>query len=235
MAPIRPDGRSPNWVLSHLSPADLRLIRPHLEAVDLPKRRYLEEMNKPIEHVYFIERGFASVVSGRGNRPVEVGMIGCEGMSGMAVIMGAERSPNETYMQLAGSGQRISSARLRQSMKRSATLGTCFLRYAHVFSIQIAQTAFANGRGKLEERLARWLLMAHDRSEGDEMALTHQFLALMLTVRRPGVTVALNLLEEKGLTKRARGVIAIVDRKGLVGMSNGTYGVPEQEFKRLFG
>jgi CRP-like cAMP-binding protein len=93
----------------------------------------------------------------------------------------------------------------------------------------------ANGRSKVEERLARWLVMAHDRLDGDELPLTHEFLAIMLGVRRPGVTVALNLLEKDGLIDANRGVISIIDRKGLEEKSNGAYGVPEAEFRRLFG
>ena len=92
----------------------------------------------------------------------------------------------------------------------------------------------ANGRSKLEDRLARWLLMAHDRRDVDELNITHEFLSIMLGVRRPGVTVALNLLEKKGLIKSHRGVTTIVDRKGLRQASNGAYGEPEAEFDRLF-
>ncbi|HVY84535.1 MAG TPA: helix-turn-helix domain-containing protein [Caulobacterales bacterium] len=99
---------------------------------------------------------------------------------------------------------------------------------------QIAQTAFANGRGRIEERLARWLLMANDRLDGDEAPLTHEFLAMMLGVRRPGVTMALNALEQRGLIDTQRGVIAIADRKGLEEHASGFYGVPEGEYRRLF-
>jgi CRP-like cAMP-binding protein len=109
------------------------------------------------------------------------------------------------------------------------------LRYGHAFVVQTGHTAMANGRSKVEERLARWLVMAHDRLDGDELPLTHEFLAIMLGVRRPGVTVALNLLEKDGLIDANRGVISIIDRKGLEEKSNGAYGVPEAEFRRLFG
>src|SRR5436305_4043506 len=113
--------------------------------------------------------------------------------------MAGERAPHETYMQLGGNGQRVAAAELRQAMAQSASLQRAFLHYAHAFFVQTARTAMANGRSKIEERLARWLLMAHDRTDGDELALTHEFLATMLGVRRPGVTVALNLLEGSGL------------------------------------
>jgi CRP-like cAMP-binding protein len=229
--------RSPKTasLLSRLSSEDFRLLRPHLAAVDLPLRRQLERPNKPIEHVYFFESGIASVVAnGVGRQGIEAGIIGREGMSGLAVLMENDRSPNETYMQSAGSGQRIAVARLRPILGQSAGLRRSLLRYAHTFVLQIAYTALANGRSKIEERLARWLLMAHDRTDGDELSLTHEFLGLMLGVRRPGVTVAINLLVKRGLIKAHRGLITIMDREGLVAGANGAYGAPEAEFKRLF-
>ena len=101
--------------------------------------------------------------------------------------------------------------------------------------IQTSQTALANGRSKIEERLARWLLMAHDRLQEDALPLTHDFLATMLGVRRPGVTLALNLLEKKGLITTTRAAIRIPDREGLKRVCNGAYGVAEAEYDRLFG
>jgi CRP-like cAMP-binding protein len=224
-----------NRILSHLSRSDFSLLKPHLETVDLPVRRQLESRNKRIDQVYFIERGIASVVAnGSGDRSIEVGLIGREGMSGLAVVMGTDRSPNETFMQVAGGGQRISAAKLWPRMEQSGTLRRAFLRFAHVFAIQTAYTAMANGRSKLEERLARWLLMAHDRLDGDDLPLTHEFIAMMLGVRRPGVTVALSLLENDGLIHANRGAISIIDRKGLEESSNGAYGASEAEYRRLF-
>src|SRR4030095_1660525 len=165
--------------------------------------------------VYFIERGFASVVANGTGRSIEVGLIGGEGMTGLAVVMGTDRSPHDTFMQVAGGGQRISSAKLRGAMEQSPALHRSFLRYGHAFVVQTAQTALANGRSKIEERLARWLLMAQDRLGGDEVPLTHEFLSVMLGVRRPGVTVALNLLEKQGLIRRMRGGVAILNRTAL--------------------
>jgi len=232
----RPRNTSRNRILSGLSRGDFALLESHLEGVDLPIRKQLETPNKRIERVYFIERGFASVVAnGSGHRSIEVGLIGREGMTGLAVIMGTDRSPHDTFMQAAGDGQGIAAAKLRQGMEQSATLRRSMLHYGHAFVIQTGHTAMANGRSSLEERLARWLLMAHDRLDGDELPLTHQFLAMMLAVRRPGVTVALNLLMKDGLIHADRGMISIIDRKGLEETSNGAYGVPEAEFRRLFG
>jgi CRP-like cAMP-binding protein len=226
---------SPNRLLARLSPDEVGLLGPHLEAVDLPVRQQLENRNKPIEHVYFVEHGFASVVANGTGRSIEVGLIGREGMTGLAVVLGTDRTPHDTFIQAAGDGQRISAAKLRSAMEQSPTLHRSFLRYGHAFVIQTAQTALANGRSKIEERLARWLLMAHDRLDGDEVPLTHEFLSVMLGVRRPGVTVALDLLEKQGLIRAKRGAVAILNRTGLRKISNGAYGAAEAELRRLFG
>ena len=160
-------------------------VAPHLEAVDLPLRMPLEGRNTPIEYVYFVEKGFASVVAnGSGHRSIEVGLIGREGVTGLAVIIGSEQSPPETFIQLAGSGQRILSSRLRQAIGQSVSLHRVLLAYGHAFLVQTGFAALSNGRNTLEERLARWLLMARDRVDGDEIVLTHEFVALMLGVRR---------------------------------------------------
>jgi CRP-like cAMP-binding protein len=200
------------------------MLKPHLTLVDLPVSTQLETANARIDLVYFLERGFASVVAdGPGKRSIEVGIIGREGMTGLALVLGNDRSTHETYMQAAGSAQRISAARLRKAMDQSARLHRSLLRCAHAFLIQTAQTAVANGRSKLEERLARWLLMAQDRIDGPEIPLTHRFLAVMLGVHRPIVTVTVKALERKGLVSAGRQVITIVNRNGLVKMSNGAY------------
>jgi CRP-like cAMP-binding protein len=225
-----------NRLLSSLTADDLALLKPGLRRVDLPLRKQLEAPGKRINYVYFIDSGFASVVAdGSARNKIEVGMIGREGMTGLAVVLGSDRTPHETYIQNAGEGSRIGAAKLRSAIARSRSLQDCLLLYAHAFFVQATYTAMANGRSKLEDRLARWLLMAHDRLDVDELKITHEFLSVMLGVRRPGVTVALNLLERNGLIKSHRGVTTIVDRKGLRRTSNGAYGVPEAEFDRLFG
>ena len=119
-------------------------------------------------------------------------------------------------------------------MEQSATLQDVLLRYAHVFAVQSGYTALANAHGKLEERLARWLLMAQDRVGDDELLLTHEFLSLMLGVRRAGVTVALQRFERSGLIVANRGSVTIKDRDGLEENANGLYGAPEAEYERLF-
>jgi CRP-like cAMP-binding protein len=212
-----------NLILSRLPRADFQLLEPSLEPADLPLRKVLERGGKPIKAVYFPETGFASVVANGDTRPIEVGVIGREGMTGLPVVLGGDRNEHETFMQAAGHGHCLRAQHLREAMAKSRTLQASFLRYVQAFLTQTAQTAVANGRSKIEERLARWLLMADDRIHGDELPLTHEFLAMMLAVRRPGVTVAIQELERQGVISRKRGRILIVDRKALEKMSNGTY------------
>jgi CRP-like cAMP-binding protein len=216
--------KTSNRILSRLSGEDFGLLADHLEIVDLPLRRVLEARKKRIEHVYFIQSGFASVVAnGSAKQNIEVGLIGREGMTGIGVILGTDRAVHETYMQLAGEGLRIGADKVRRAMEQSPSLQRAFLRHVHGFLMQTTSTALANGRSKLEERLARWLLMAHDRGTGDTLQLTHEFLGLMLGVQRPGVTVAVGALVRAGLITAHRSSITIVDRRELEKCANGTY------------
>jgi CRP-like cAMP-binding protein len=224
-----------NFILARLPPDEFDHLSPGLEAVDLPLRTVLEQRGKPITHAYFMNAGFASIVAnGESHRAIEVGMIGREGTTGTAIAMGSDRTPHETYMQASGGGFRMTAAKLRQGLDEAPNFRRMLLQFAYVMGVQTCQTALANGRSSIEERLSRWLLMAQDRIGADQLPLTHEFLAIMLGVRRPGVTVALNLLEKRGLIGAARGVIVIVDREGLEEGANGTYGTPEGEYRRLF-
>jgi CRP-like cAMP-binding protein len=144
-------------------------------------------------------------------------------MTGVAVVLGNDHNANEVFIQVAGEGQCIRTPALRKAIEKSTTLHGVLLRYVHAYLEQTSRTAVANGRSKIEERLARWLLMARDRMDGDEMALTHEFLAMMLGVRRAGVTIAIQELERIGVISRSRGQIVMVDRKALERLSHGTY------------
>lgn len=212
-----------NRVLSQITKDDLALLLPNLAPVDLPLRKQLEIPNKNIEHIYFPTRGFASVVAKATGGSIEVGLIGNESMTGLAVIMGAMRTSNSTYMQSAGAGYRVTASHLRHCMDVSPTLRLHLLRFGHAFLMQVAQTAAVNARHKLEERLARWLLMAGDRMANDELSITYEFLAIMLGVRRAGVTIALGFLESRALIRIGRGRITLLDREALVTLSNGAY------------
>ena len=232
LSPSRPGNR----LLAALSPADLKSLQPLLQAVPLRLRQDLERPKRPIDDVYFPHFGIASVVAVQSkDSRVEVGLIGWEGMSGTAVVLGDDRSPHETYMQVEGEGQRITAANLREAMKASDTLRAVLLRYVQVFMVQTAHTAIANARAKIDTRLARWLLMAHDRVRDNTVPLTHEFLALLLGVRRAGVTEALHSLVTRNFITAGRGVVIILNRKGIERAAGDSYGTPEAEFRRLIG
>jgi len=228
--------KAANRLLAGLSPADFLLLQPHLSTIDLPVRRQLELRNRAIEYVYFLKSGLASMVISVGaQHSIEVGIIGHEGMTGLPVLLGTDRGAHETFIQTAGAGWRISTEQLILAMDKSGSLHRSLLRYVQTLMTQMAFTALANGRYKIEERLARWLLMADDRADGNPIRLTHEILAVMLGSRRAGVTHALNEIEKRGMIQAQRGVIMIKDRQGLEEAANGGYGGPEMEYRRLFG
>jgi CRP-like cAMP-binding protein len=225
-----------NSLLQNMEQADFELIQPHLEKVTLNLRDVLVEENRTIEHVWFVEEGLGSVIAmGQDNEQVEVAHVGPEGMAGKAVVLGVDHSTNRTLMQVAGHGLRMPASRMREALSESPTLRPFLLRYVHVGLTQLSQTALANGRYNLQERLARWLLMSHDRLRTDDMALTHEFLSLMLGVRRSGVTEAIHLLEGIHVIKATRGQVRIINRARLEEIAGGCYGLPEAEYNRLIG
>jgi CRP-like cAMP-binding protein len=219
-----------------LSEPDRQLLRPVLEAVPLEVRRVLHKAGEPVPHVYFVESGLVSLIgANKGGHRIEIGMVGFEGMTGLDVVLGAERASNEALVQSPGSAFRIFSAALREAVVASRTLHETLLRFAQVAMIQSHQTAIAAGCGKIDERLARGLLMWHDRIGEDELSATHEFLALLLGVRRQGVTVALHELEGHGWIRSTRKMVRILDRAGLQGKAGGFYGVAEEVYRLTFG
>jgi CRP-like cAMP-binding protein len=164
--------------------------------------------------------------------PIEIGIIGKEGMTGLQVVLGNDRSPYETFIQIPGNGLRIEAEKLRAAMDKSRSMQQLLLRYVQVFMIQTSQTALSNAAALLSQRLARWLLMCEDRLNTKHIPLTHEFLAMMLGVQRSGVTIALGELENRDLIRGKRGLITILDRPTLEKMTNGSYGVAEAEYKR---
>lgn len=225
-----------NHLLSFLNSSDFELLAPRLEPVELPRLFQLETPHKPISHAYFLLDGIASVVATipRDHR-IEVGIIGRDGTTGHAVVLGSDRTANSTFIQVAGRGLRIKSDHLRAAIRQSESLRAALLAFVHAFAAQASQTALANGRGTLDVRLARWLLMAHDRMDGQRLPLTHELLSIMLGVQRPGVTLALQKMESAGLITTQRSVIVVNDRAGLKKIASGFYGVPEAENERLTG
>lgn len=225
-----------NRLLSKLTATDFALLAPHLEPCALERDYVLIAPDKPIEQVYFIESGMVSVVAEkRDGRSIEVGVYGRDGMSGSSLLLDSDRTPHHHYMQIEGSGFRLGAAQFLRIVEQSSALRNILLRFVHVFMTQTAQSALVNGSSVIEERLARWILMCHDRLDGDEFAITHDFLSMMLGVRRSSVTDAIHLLESTQLIKAERGRVKVLNRPNLEYAAAASYGVPEAEYRRLIG
>jgi CRP-like cAMP-binding protein len=223
-----------NRILRSLAPDDLAMLRPQLQRVDLPVRSTLFEANAAIENVYFMESGFASEVARtHAGASLEVGIIGREGMVGVPVLLGQRRSPHECYIQIAGDGYVMRADELWSAMTKSWALADVLLAFAYTFLVQVTHSALANGRFTIEQRLARWLLMANDRLDGNDIQLTHEFLSMMLGIRRPGVTAALHTLEGLLAIKSIRGHVLVRDRSLLEKIAGDCYGMPESELTEV--
>jgi CRP-like cAMP-binding protein len=228
--------RSENRLLRALSPGDLALLEPNLEPVSLKRGDVLIRPNERIEHIYFPVDCIGSVVAiTPEGRRIEVGIFARDGMSGTSVLLGSDRSPHETFVQVPGAALRMDTDKFTDATRKSQSLHQLLLRYVEAFQVQVAHTALSHGSYTIEERLARWLVMCHDRLDGDDLPLVHEFLALMLGVRRSGVTLALQMLEGAGVIHAKRGLVTVRDRAKLLEIAGGSYGVPEAEYRRLIG
>jgi CRP-like cAMP-binding protein len=222
-----------NGILASLSPEDFESLAPHLNPLTFKVRHVFFRPHEPIETVVFPESGFASVVATTDSgRSLEVGIIGREGVIGVPVIFGQTLTPYDSYAQVAGAGFEIRADILWDAMKQSWPLADLLLKFAYAFLIQVTHSALAQARFTTEQRLARWLLMAQDRT-GDEIPLTHEFLAMMLGTRRSSVTVALHVLKECRTIELKRGRIWVQDRPGLEKAAGDCYGLPESELARV--
>jgi CRP-like cAMP-binding protein len=225
-----------NRLLTSLPGDASEALRPHMRQVELPVRHVLVEPNVSIDAVCFIESGLGSVIaSSTDGENVEVGHVGREGVTGYNVALSTLTTPHKTFMQIAGDGLVVPTAKLLEIFKSTPAVRDLFLRYAVTCEVQLAHSALANARYHMHERLARWLLMCHDRVEGDDLSLTHEFLSLMLGVRRSGVTDEIHIIEGYHAIKATRGNIRILDRAKLEEIAGGCYGLPEREYERLIG
>ena len=233
------DDRTPprqNRLLTALPSPDYELLQPHLEPVRLTYRRSLYSANKRIDFVYFVETGVCSLVNTmQDGSASEVGTIGNEGLVGLPIVLGDMQAPTSVYVQVPGTGTRMKASDFWDAMEESATLRRSMLHYAHAFFNQVAQSAACNTFHSLDQRCCRWLLMTHDRMDTNEFLLTHEFLAMMLGVRRAGVTEAAGALQRDGLIRYKRGLITILDKKALQKRSCECYAVAKAEFDRLLG
>ncbi len=234
--PTDANRRHANRLLNGLSIADYELLAPHLKAEPLDYRAVLIAAYQPIEFVYFLDSGVASLVNTMINGDAaEVGTIGNEGIVGLPIVFGDTTAPNSVYMQVPGSGARMSAVVFGQQLKLSHSLLDAFLHYANACFNQVAQSAACAYFHPIEQRCCRWLLMTRDRMPTDEFLLTQEFLAMMLGVQRSSVNIAMGSLQKKGLVRYSRGHVTILDRDGLHAASCECYDVTKREFDRLLG
>lgn len=225
-----------NRLLSIMTLDDFELLAPDLEACDLPKGFVLVEAGRKIDRVYFPDSGIGSVVatSPEGLK-AEVGLFGFDGLCPIAAVMGVRQIAKQEFMQVAGKGHAISLGAFNTALNASSTLRSLLNAYVYTMVIQAANTALSNSNHPIDERLARWILMCDDRTDGMEIALTHEFISIMLSVRRPSVTTALHVLEGNRFISTERGTIIIRDRAAMEVFAHDGYGAPETEYRRLIG
>lgn len=225
-----------NRLLRRIDEGEYALLAPALEFVELPRGFYIGRAGEEADYCYFLENGIGSVVvvSPEGQQ-AEGGVFGREGFGPFGLGSGVSLSTFDVIAQVAGTAHRIRVSILEELRPEVPGLARAMQLFSHVMGVQGAFTALSNSIHQVDERLARWLLMCHDRTPTDEVALTHEFLSLMLSVRRPSVTTALHVLEGNRLIKAERGHITIIDRKGLEAFAADAYGGPEAEYRRLLG
>ena len=224
-----------NRILLHLPATDREQLLPGLEPVRLNFGQVLYSMGAAIDYVYFHNRGMSSLISYTeegGN--IEVGMVGYEGVTGLQVFLGTGLSDHHAVMQLADDCLRMPADQFRQACAQLASLRAVMLRYTQAMMTQLTQSVVCARFHSIEQRLCRWLLISQDAVRSDDIRLTQEFLAAMLGVNRPGVTIAARLIQSVGMIDYNRGRIRILDRQGLEAASCECYGVIRNAFGWLY-
>lgn len=225
------DNRLLNWLPS----GSTSCLLAHAERVPLTVRQVLYEPDRPVDAAYFIESGIVSILAVlESGSCAEVGVVGSEGMIGLPLLLGALRSPNEAMVLAPGHALRIEAADFQRELEINAPMKRLLMRYLQASYAQTSQTAACNGHHSIEERLAKWLLLACDRIAGNELDLTHEFLSMMLCVRRQGVSVAAHNLQKGGIIEYRRGRIRITDRDALEALACECYRASRNQFERIF-
>ena len=235
-APPGPPPQSRNHLLAVVPASEFRELKAHLTTVDLRAKERLAEPNRAIEAVYFpLDAVLSMAAVDRDGEAVEAGSVGCEGMTGLPVLLGAEQSTSRVVVQVGGRAERMDAAVLQREARRNEHFSRLLYLYAQAFIAQIAQSTACNRLHAAEQRLARWLLICRDRVGRDEMPITQETMATMLAVRRATVTEAASGLQREGLIRYRRGVVSIVDRPGLEAATCECYQIVREEFDRLLG
>jgi CRP-like cAMP-binding protein len=225
-----------NRLLQALSPEAFACFAPQLSIVELHRHQTINTPNRAIPHVYFVETGVCSITAQNDRMgEVEVGLIGREGFSAVSLLVGADRSPFKTMIQIPGEALRIPTAKFVECLHGSAETQALLQKYAYVLYIQMGSTVVSNASSKIPARLSRWLLMCADRNHEETLPLVHEFIAMMLGIRRAGVSDALKGLERQGAIEMLRGSIRILDRQMLKQIAGSSYGMTEEETRKLMG
>jgi CRP-like cAMP-binding protein len=225
--------RVKNRLLAALSPADFAELQGDLNLVTLPKKQIIYEVGSPLDQIYFIEDGLASVLTMmEDGASSEVGMVGPEGLIGVSALLGGKVSAQHIVVQLPGSAYRIPAATCKAVFDSNARVRGALLRFVEDLLNLSAQTAACNRLHQVEQRTARWLLMSSDRTDSNTLRLTQEFLAAMLGVRRSGISEAAGELQRSGLIRYRRGEISIIDRRGLEKTACECYRLDRQRVER---
>lgn len=224
-----------NRFLQALPHALSERLRGKFEAIPLDRGTILTHAGAPAGELYFPDRGLISLVKMmRDGRAAEVGFVGVDGVAGVSALLGLSESAFETIVQIGGSGRRIRTSTLRAEMEHSPALKELVLHYMHYTMNQLAQTAACNRLHSLRQRCCRWLLTAHDNAGEPTFTMTHEFLALMMGVNRPTLTLAVARLRHRGLIQYTRASLTIRDRRGLETGSCECYESLRQQCERVY-
>ncbi|NNE98496.1 MAG: Crp/Fnr family transcriptional regulator [Pyrinomonadaceae bacterium] len=231
---VSPEAVIENHLLSALPRDDYFRLEPDLEPVTLALGDVLYESGEQMNYVYFPTTAIVSLLYIMENgATAEIGLVGNEGLVGVALFMGGGTMPNRAIVQSAGKAIKLKASHLKTEFSRAGVFQILLLRYTQAFMTQISQTAVCNRLHSVENQLCRWLLLNHDRLQSNELVMTHELIANMLGVRREGVTVAAGVLQEKKLISYVRGTIKIIDRPGLEQEVCECYQVVKDEYDRL--
>lgn len=225
-----------NYLLAQLPDEDYRLLVPHFEIIPTPLNMVLFERGKPLRYAYFPLDGQHSILAPmKDGATVEVGTVGFEGFTTVDLLTGGDIASESTVCQVPGEALRMPTAAFREQITRNGALLHVTLRYFQAYLAQVSQSVACNALHNLDQRFARWVLMGYNRARGKPYKMTQEYLASMLGVQRPSVSVIAKKYQDAGLIQYHRGVISILDREGLEAMTCECYHVVMEQFERFIG